>query len=305
MHARRSHVLHRKPPTIKLLIARSHMRIVIALYPSHSVSTCITTHPFSESPWHSISPRNCQKHFKFASHIFKVWSFIPTQPFSPRLPQTVSFPCTTLLVISTLFISFISRSPAYSPLRRSEALFHPNRCILLSVLCVWCFPSPEVHLNWCDGVCLCAVDIIPRRVNKGYAPSTRRPRDNKGLRCSALAQRTCAGVCLFNESSCYQIRMNKKWQTPRLRLCVLQWKSAESKRNVRTNKQLSDGVCACTSSWCVNKHCVWMFIYIITVPISMWILLCAVNEPSYSDSVSMSHGFSCKIDPSLDDFLNE
>lgn len=48
-------------------------------------------------------------------------------------------------------------------------------------LCVWCFPASQAHLNWHDGVCLCVVDIIPRRVNKGYAPSTRGPRRNKGL----------------------------------------------------------------------------------------------------------------------------
>lgn len=31
---------------------------------------------------------------------------------------------------------------------------------------------------------VCVVDIIPRRVNKGYATSTHHPHHNKGLHCS-------------------------------------------------------------------------------------------------------------------------
>lgn len=90
-----------------------------------------------------------------------------------------------------------------------------QRSVIITVfssLSSLCFPGQWAHLNWCDGVCLCVVDIIPWRVNKGYVPSTGRPRPNKGF--SALF--CCVWVCVvvggrpLNLSCSFDMMMNNK-----------------------------------------------------------------------------------------------
>lgn len=108
-------------------------------------------------------------------------------------------------------------------------------------------------------------DIIPRRVNKGYAPSTRRPRHNKGL-VALLSLGLCVCVRLsLNESCCYQIRMNNKRQTPWSSVCP-QMKVGDIKEE--SCKHCCVCVCVCklnfeqSNNVRPNIKCVYIFVYI-------------------------------------------
>lgn len=112
---------------------------------------------------------------------------------------------------------------------------------------------------------VCVADIIPRRVNKGYAPSTRRPRHNKGL-VALLSFSLCVCVRLsLNESSCYQIRMNNKRQTPWSSVCP-QMKVCDIKEDYV--KSCKHCVCVCklnfeqSNNARPNIKCVYIFVYI-------------------------------------------
>lgn len=205
---------------------RSHIRIMS--FVSFSSNLYLFSHSFVSSHQTSILTHNCHTHF-----LHQLLALALTQPLLPShhfIHRCINF----------CIIYCISCSPVYSPLRLSIPRLHHNLCILLFVLCVWCFPGPRAHLNWCDGVCLCVVDIIPRRVNKGYAPSTRCPRHNKGL-AALLSLSVCVRVCLSLNESCYQIRMNKgktqtngDWESPFLYILTIKQYTKHIKYNFKS-----------------------------------------------------------------------